>query len=193
MSYILRYTPEKVFLSEYNHGNHLEYTFPADTRSPEAIPEIIGKILCSFWISSVCMDHPDTRVSSIAGQFHIPCSISTSSPPTAPDTARGPARKHGAMPGVLCDSGVPGEEGGRSPLRERQVPGRGSGKRFTPAEIFHSISAFPEPLFREVLPFRPEPSGPLPARFFRCLSENGVLYTLHRTGFFIKHRNDIDR
>ncbi|MDD1681143.1 MAG: glycosyltransferase [Methanoregula sp.] len=190
--YILRCMPSEFFLSEYNHGNHLEFTFPADTRSPGAVSDTIEKIFCSFRISCVCMDHPDTRVSLIAEKFQIPCIVSSFSSAAAANIAKETARALFRMPGDSCGPEFPVEQTTRSPLRERQEPDWNSGMRFTSAEIFHGIRAFPETRFKGVIPFRPESPGSLPARFLHCLSENGVLYTLQRIGFIImqgKERN----
>ncbi|MFA5268534.1 MAG: glycosyltransferase [Methanoregula sp.] len=191
--YTLRCTQSEFFLSEYNHGNHLNYTFPADARSPETASDNIEKILCSFRISCICMDHPDPRINLIAEKIHIPCLISSFSSGDAPNKAKGTARAQFRTPGDSCVSEFPDEQATRSPLRERQEPDWSSGMRFTSAEIFHGIRAFPEARFKGVIPFRPESPGSLPARFLRCLSENGILYTLQRIWFFIIQKNEDDR
>lgn len=190
MYYLLRCTPSEYCLSEYNRGNHLDYTFPADTRAPEAVLESIGKILCSFRISCVCPDHPDTRISNSAAKFHIPCRISPFFSGPVANKEKGTGRTPCMEPGDTCSSGFTDEQGPIAPLCMRQEPDWSSGRQFTSEEIFRGIRTFPEARFKGIIPFRPEPSGSLPARFFRCISENGIHYTLQRIRFLIVHREE---
>jgi O-antigen biosynthesis protein len=193
--YILRCTPSEYCVSEYHKENCLDYSFPADDPSPGAFMEIIEKILCSFRISGIYLDQADTRVSDSAVKFHIPCIIASFSSEPATRNEKRPDQAQCMMSGDTCDSGflVDPDQVTLSPLHERQEPDWSSGRRFTSTEIFNSIRVFPEARFKGVTPFRPETPGSLPARFLRCLSENGVFYTLQRIRFFIRDRKEETR
>lgn len=181
MYYVLGETPSGYWLSEYHHGNQLGFTFPADAQSPGTFSDIIEKILCSFRISCICLDHPDPRVSDRAEKFHIPCRIASSSSDIT--------GAQGGVSGKTGDKGVSGEPKIHVPLRELQEPDWSSGRQFSSAEIFHAIKIFPEARFRGIIPFRPETSGSLPCQLFRCVTENGVMYTIRRIRFSLMHRN----
>lgn len=190
MCYVLRCTPSEFHVSEYNHGNRLDYSFTADAQSPDEVLEITEKILCSFRISCVCLDHPDTRISNCAAKFHIPCRISSFSSGSVTNKEKGTGRTRFMMSGDTCGSGVSDEQAPLAPLRERPVPDWSSGRQFTSGEIFRGIRTFPEARFNGVIPFRPETPGSLPARFFCSISENGILYTLQRIRFLLMHRKE---
>jgi O-antigen biosynthesis protein len=192
MYYLLRRTPSEYCLSEYNRGNRLDYSFPLDAASAEPVPEIIEKILCSFRITRIQLDHADSRISPVAAKFHIPCRVSSFSAGTATGKDTGTARAPFMKPGDTCSPGLLDDQTSFSPLHERQEPDRGSGRQFSSQEIFHRIRTFPEARFRGVIPFRPEQSGSLPARLRRCLTENGILFTLQRIGSLIMHGKEGD-
>jgi GT2 family glycosyltransferase len=190
MYYILRGVPPEYCLSEYNRGNHLDYTFPADVQSPGAVLNLIEKILCSFRISYICLDHPDTRISNSAAKFHIPCRISSCSSGPATREENGTDQAHCMKSGDTSGSGFSDGQGPMAPLHERQEPDWSSGRQFTSVELFRSIRVFPDARFRGIIPFGQDTPGSLPVRFFRCLEENGILYTLQRIRFFLMHRKE---
>lgn len=181
MVYVLRYSQPEYILSEYNNGTWLEYFFLPGSTSYKDLSDLFENVFRAFRISRIYLDNPRSKVRSVAEKLSIPCTIASE---FINENEKKPSPIQITAPGDFLASGLPDN---RDAIIRKQEPDQSSGSLLSSGEIFRSIRAYPGLHHSNVISCLQGASGSLPARFFRCLKENGLFYTLRMIGFFIIH------